>query len=144
MAHFKRKSDKIAHIQAIPLFAKLSQKELTEVARHCDEVSFDARQVLANEAKPGDECFIIVTGKVEVRRNRRKLTTKGPGEIVGEMALLDELPRSATLVTTEPTNVLVFSRREFRLLIGELPSVSRKLLETLSERLRETDKSWLG
>ncbi len=144
MAHFKRKSDKIAHIKSIPLFAKLSQKELAEVSRHCDEITVASNQVLANEESPGEECFIIVSGEITIRRNRRKLAVKGAGEIVGEMALLDELPRSATLVTSQDSNLLVFSRRDFRLIMNELPSVSRKLLETLSERLRETDKSWLG
>ena len=144
MAHFKRRSDKIAHIKSIPLFSNLSQKELAEVARHCDEMSVASHQVLANEGSPGDECFIIVSGEITIRRNHRKLAVKGAGEIVGEMALLDELPRSATLVTSQDSNLLVFSRRDFRLLINELPSVSRKLLETLSQRLRETDKSWLG
>jgi len=144
LAHFKRRSDKIAHIKSIPLFSNLSQKELAEVARHCDEMSVASHQVLANEGSPGDECFIIVSGEITIRRNHRKLAVKGAGEIVGEMALLDELPRSATLVTSQDSNLLVFSRRDFRLLINELPSVSRKLLETLSQRLRETDKSWLG
>ena len=144
MAHFKRKSDKLAHIKSIPLFSKLSQKELAEVARHCDEIQVPARQVLANEGTPGDECFIIVSGEVTIRRNSRRLGVKRAGEIVGEMALLDEQPRSATLITSQDSDLLLFSRRDFRLLINELPSVSRKLLETLSERLRETDKRWLG
>ncbi len=144
MAHFKRKSDKIAHIKSIPLFSTLSQKELAEVARHCDELVVPARQVLAREGEPGAECFIVVRGKINIRRNNRSIATKGAGEIVGEMALLDNQPRSATLTTSEETDLLSLSRHDFRLLINDLPSVSRKLLETLSERLRETDKSWVG
>ncbi len=144
MAHFKRKSDKIAHIQSIPLFSKLSQKELAEVARHCEEIQVKSKQVLANEGKPGSECFIVVSGEITIRRNNRKLATIGAGGIAGEMALLDESPRSATLITSADSDLLVFSRRDFRLLLDELPSVSRKLLATLSERLRDTDKAWVG
>lgn len=144
MAHFRKKSDKIAHIKSIPLFAKLSQKELNEVAAHSDEISVPAGQNLAEQGTTGSECFIVVRGEITVRRNGRKIATKGKGEIVGEMALLDQLPRSATLVTSKDSDILVISRRDFRLLLGDLPQVSRKLLETLSERLRDTDRSWVG
>lgn len=144
MAHFKRKSDKIAHIQSIPLFSKLSQKELAEVARHCEEIHVSSKQVLANENKPGSECFMVVSGEITIRRNNRKLAVIGPGGIAGEMALLDDQPRSATLITSADSDLLVFSRRDFRILLDAIPSVSRKLLAALSERLRATDKAWVG
>lgn len=144
MPHFKNKTGKIAHIKAIPLFSKLSQKELVEVARHCDEVDVPKGQVLADQDTTGSECFIVVSGEITIRRNGRKIGAKGAGEIVGEMALLDSLPRSATLVTASDCQLLVFSRRDFRSVIDSLPLVSRKLLETLSERLRATDKAWVG
>lgn len=144
MPHFRSKTAKVSHIKAIPLFAKLSQKELAEVARHCDEVDVPKGQVLADQDTPGAECFIVVSGEISIRRNNRKIGSKGAGEIVGEMALLDSLPRSATLATAADSQLLVFSRKDFRRIVDAMPLVSRKLLETLSERLRATDKAWVG
>ncbi len=87
---------------------------------------------------------MVVSGEITIRRNNRKLAVIGPGGIAGEMALLDDQPRSATLTTSADSDLLLFSRRDFRILLDAIPSMSRKLLAALSERLRATDKAWVG
>ena len=76
-----------------------------------------------------------------VRRNGRKVATLGPGNVVGEMSLLDGKPRSASLRVEEDAVLLVISRPDFHYLIDHLPGLDRKLLVSLSERLRSMDKA---
>ena len=141
---FKRKSDKLAHIKAVDLFAGLSQKQLNEVAAHCEEVNVPKGSVLAQQDSIGRECFILVSGDVTIRRNNRKIASKYAGDIVGEMALLDDLPRTATAVAASDVDMLVLNRRDFKVLLKEVPGFAEKILSSLSQQLRATNKKWVG
>jgi CRP/FNR family cyclic AMP-dependent transcriptional regulator len=86
----------------------------------------------------------VVDGSITVRRNGRKVATLGPGDVAGEMALLDDEPRSADLVAAQPSVVLYISRREFGGLLEANTKLMGKVLRTLAQRLREADRSLYG
>jgi len=140
MPLFSRRSDKADALGKIPLLSGLSKSHLMEVARHADELTVPAGDVLTREGEAGREAFLIVKGSVTVRRKGRKLATRGPGDVIGEMSLLDDQPRSATCKTDEETVLLVMSRSDFSSLISEVPGLARKLLASMSRRLREAEK----
>ncbi|MDH3261614.1 MAG: cyclic nucleotide-binding domain-containing protein [Acidimicrobiia bacterium] len=141
MAVLKRRSDRVEALRVIPLFSHLSKKDLNELAKRSDEVAVARGTVLAKEGERGNQCFVILSGKVAVSRNGRKITARRWGAVIGEMALLDGMPRSATLVAEEDSVLLVIHRREFQYLIDNLPGFSRKLLMNLSGHLRRMDKA---
>lgn len=140
MAMLKRRSQKVELLKKVPLFSALSKKELDELAKRTDEITVPAGTDLADQDSAGNQLFFVLDGSVAVRRNSRRVATLGKGEFVGEMALLDGGPRSASLHATTEVTVLVMSRRDFSEVLDLMPSVSRKLLAGLSERLREADR----
>ncbi len=135
----RRRSDKIDLLKQIPLFANLSSKQLTEIARHTDEISRQAGTVLARQGDLGNEMFVIVSGSATITRDGQKLTSRRAGDFVGEMALLDGQPRSATVTLDEDSVLLVMHRSDFSQLLDDVPGLARKILQGLSQRLRETD-----
>jgi len=141
MAMLKRRSDRIDALRAIPLFSTLSKKDLNEVAKRADEVAVATGTVLAKEGERGNQCFVILRGKVGVSRSGRRITSGRWGAVFGEMSLLDGMSRSATLVAEEDTTLLVIHRRDFQYLVDNLPGFSRKLLMNLSGHLRRMDKA---
>jgi CRP/FNR family cyclic AMP-dependent transcriptional regulator len=87
----------------------------------------------------GREFFIIVAGKAEADRNATPIGVLGPGSFFGEMSLLERKPRAATVTTLEPTSLLVITARDFTSLVETMPSVDRKMLQVLAERLRDIE-----
>jgi len=140
MAILKRRSDKVDLLKTVSLFSSLSKRELDELAKRTDEVTVPAATDLARQGAAGTQLFVVLDGAVAVRRNNRRVATLGKGEFVGEMSLLDGGPRSATLHTTTETTVLVMSRHDFSEVLGQMPSVARKILAGMSGRLREADR----
>jgi CRP/FNR family transcriptional regulator, cyclic AMP receptor protein len=139
MAIFERSSQKADALKDIPLFNSLSNKERLELARHVDEIPVRSDTLLTVQGGPGDAFYLIVEGRADVMRNDTKIATLGPGDTVGEMALLDGEPRSATVVMTSDGVVLTMPRREFTAVLRELPAIALKMLVALSLRLREAN-----
>src|SRR5690606_6784019 len=98
-------------LASVPLFSGCSQRELQAIARSSTEIALDAGSELVTQGEPGREAFVILEGAVVVRRNGRKVATLGPGDCVGEMALLDHGPRTASAVTTAPTRALALDAK---------------------------------
>src|SRR3546814_3296999 len=100
-------------LASVPLFSACSKKELQAVAKASDQVDLPAGRVLCEQDSIGREAFVILEGSADVRRNNRKVATLGPGDCVGEMALLDHGPRTATVTAASDLSVLVLGAREF-------------------------------
>jgi CRP-like cAMP-binding protein len=132
------------HLAQVPLFRSLSRRDLQRVGRAADELQVEAGRVLTEQGQVGRECFVIVEGTAAVRRNGRKVATVGPGDAVGELALLDRGPRTATVVAEGPMTVLVIGAREFSGLLDEVPALSKKLLASLATRVRDLDSKAFG
>jgi CRP-like cAMP-binding protein len=134
----------LQHLGAVPLFAACSRKELQTIARASDELTIPAGTALVEQGQPGRECFVIVSGTATVKRGGRKVATLGPGQYVGELALLDKGPRTATVVADTDLDVLVLGPREFSAVLDDVPALARKMLTTLAARIRDLDAKAYG
>lgn len=132
MLHRDRKIELLKHV---PLFSGCSKKELGQVARVADEIDFRAGKTLIREGTAGREFFVLVDGTAEIRRKGRKIDSAGPGDFFGEMALLSDQPRNATVVTTSPVDTLVVTARNFRSLIETNPLMALKVMRAVADRL---------
>jgi CRP/FNR family cyclic AMP-dependent transcriptional regulator len=130
-----RKDAKVELIRAVPLFSRCSRREAEEIAHVADEIDLPEGTALTREGDTGREFMVIVEGEAEVRRRGRKLRMLGPGDCVGEIALLTKSPRTATVTATTPVRALVLTDRAFRRMIEDQPLIAAKVLETLAERL---------
>jgi CRP-like cAMP-binding protein len=129
-----KQDTKVAALRNAPLFADLPKKHLTELARHSEDLDVPAGKVLCSEGKSGSEFFVIVEGEAEVTRKRKKLATRGPGDFFGEVALLEDIPRTATVTAKTPLRFFVLTRQDFLHLLDEEPTVERKVLRALARR----------
>ncbi len=136
-----RRSDKVDLLQKIPLFSRLSQRQLNAVAKYADEVQLRKGAVLAKQGAQGLEAIIIVDGRARVEGDGKAIAELGPGDVVGEMSVIDGKPRSATVIAETPMNLLVLHRRDFMSVLETVPGLQRKLLVTLCERVRQADQA---
>jgi CRP/FNR family cyclic AMP-dependent transcriptional regulator len=123
----------------VSLFGGCTRKELQKLASITTETGVPAGRVLCQEGEIGTEFFVVVDGKATVTIAGDYVATIGPGGFFGEMALLDGGRRGATVTAATDMRVLVLSRREFVILLADVPTVSRRMLEALSSRLRAAD-----
>jgi CRP-like cAMP-binding protein len=136
-----KKNAKIDLLAAVPLFAECSKAELSEVAAIGDELDLPAGAALIREGERGREFLVVVDGTVEVTRDGRTVNELGAGSWVGEIALIADVPRTATVVATSPVRLLVITDRAFQQLIRKTPSIASKVLQSVGERLHETESS---
>ncbi len=134
-----RANAKLDLIKRIPLFEHCSKTDLQHIAGIADELDLQAGKVLIREGERGREFFVLVTGEAEVRRKGRKIATVGPGDFVGEMALLSKAPRNATVTAVTPLDVLVITDRAFVDLLDKTPDLWHKVARTLAERLGDNE-----
>ena len=138
MPHGLRKNAKIELIAKVPLFAGLAKRQLAQVASIADEIDLPQGKVLTREGERGREFFILLEGEAEVQRKGRKLATRRAGEFFGEIALVSNIPRVATVTTTTPVHALVIRDVEFQALVARTPEIALKVLEKVAERLPTT------
>jgi CRP-like cAMP-binding protein len=131
-----RKDAKVELIKNVPLFAQCTKKELSAIATVADLVEVPKGTKLVSEGGWDRDFMIIVDGAADVRRGGRKVNTLKAGDFFGEIALIIEGPRIATVTATEPTRVLVLREQQFWPLLEEIPALQRRVLRALAERLR--------
>jgi CRP/FNR family transcriptional regulator, cyclic AMP receptor protein len=131
-------------LAAVPLFEGLSKKQLRRISSLMTRIDRPAGQVLTTEGQQGCEFFIVLDGEVEVRQGDRVIATRRPGDYVGEIALLDRRPRTATVVATTPVSVEVLSRSEFVSLLAEVPELSEQVMATMAQRLVDLETPGAG
>lgn len=123
-----------------PLFAGLSRKELESVAELGVTLEIAANQVLTKEGAIGQEAFLIMSGNAHCTvGDQIEVADLGPGDLFGEMSLLDGERRSATVIADTDMTVTVFNRGEFVRLVEASPVVAMKLLAAMAARLRAVD-----
>jgi len=127
-------------LQKVPLFRGLSKKQLREISGLATRLNEPAGTVLTQEGKIGHEFIIVIEGEIEVRKGDRVIATRGPGDYVGEIALLDQRPRTATVVATTPVVIEVIGQREFQTLLAKAPELSSDIMSTMAQRLAELDE----
>ncbi len=137
-------SSKAALLEKSPLFAGLSARELAKISRLMDEVGVPMGERLATIGEAGREMFIIVDGRALVTTRRGRPVHLGPGDFFGEMSLIDGDPRSATVEAATPMRLLTLKYREFWQLLDESLPITRKIMRTLSRRLRQAERLTTG
>ena len=134
-----RASKQVEFLATVPLFSALTHDELTTVVRAAEELDVAGGDELVTESRVGRDFFLILDGDAVVRRNGRKVATLGPGNWFGELSLIDNQPRSATVVAVTDMKLLVLGQAEFGGLLETVPSMAAKLLRGIAFRLREAD-----
>ncbi len=134
----------VDHLRNIPLFQSCSQKDLEKIAKAGDEVSMPAGSLIVDQGQTGREAFVILSGSVTVKRNGKKMATLGPGNIVGELSLLDHGPRTATVVCETDCTFLLLGQRSFLGVVDSVPALSHKILASLASKIRELDRQYYG
>lgn len=121
----------------MPLFVGCAGKELAQIAHVADEIDFKAGKTLIREGAPGSEFFVLLQGAAEVTRGGEKIDELGPGDFFGEVALVSEAPRNASVTTTTPVRALVVTTASFRALLEHAPAIESKVRAAVAERSRD-------
>jgi CRP/FNR family cyclic AMP-dependent transcriptional regulator len=135
----RSKDVKVELLSNVPLFSTCSKRDLGRIAALVDEVEVPDGRILTREGEPGRECFVIVDGQAAADLGGDRTASLGPGDVVGEMSLLDQGPRSVTVTAKTDMHLLVLTSREFSSLINRFPVVARRVMAALAKRLRETE-----
>ena len=126
-------------LKSIPLFHELTRKEILELDELLYERVYEKNEVLFEDGEPGHGIFIVVRGKLRAIPSRPSLKAAileiGPGEMVGELALFDEAPRTATVVALERTLTVALFQAEFSTLLTKNKSIGVKVLTALARTL---------
>ena len=129
------KNAKTDLLKQVPLFAGCSKSELQKLAAIADEIDLRDGATLTREGRAGREFFVLIEGTVEVVQGADKIGELGGGDWFGEIALLTNAPRTATVTATSPVRVLVITDRAFRQVVEATPSIAVKILERVGQRL---------
>jgi CRP/FNR family cyclic AMP-dependent transcriptional regulator len=130
---------KVEALKRAPLFEGLAKKDLVELSRLTEDMEVPAGKVLTKEGDTGREFFVIIEGEAKVSRKGRRIGTHGPGEFFGEIALVEHIPRTATVTATTPLRFFVLTSESFQGLLDAQPDVERKVLRALARRVLNTD-----
>jgi len=130
-----------AMLTNVPLFSALRESELQSLLAHAAKKVVPKNTIVISEGDRTDSLYVILSGKVKVFLQDEEgkeiiLNSQGPGEYFGEMALIDEEPRSASVMTTEMSIFMVVSKGDFRQCLADHPDMALSLIKGLSHRLR--------
>jgi CRP/FNR family transcriptional regulator, cyclic AMP receptor protein len=123
----------------VPLFDGVSKKHLAQISNLMTPVDLAAGDVLARQGEIGREFVILLEGEVDVARDGKVIAVRGPGDYIGEIALLDNQPRTATVTAKTDVAAEVLNRAEFASLLAAAPELSSRLMSTLARRVAELE-----
>lgn len=130
------RDEKLEKLRQVPLFARLGNRETERLSMLADELEVSDGQVLTRQGASGGEFFIVLDGQVAIEKDEQRISTMNPGDFLGEIALIDGKPRTATARADGPARLLVLGHTPFHQLMDEFPSVRLAVLEALAERVR--------
>ena len=133
-----RKDAKVELLRGIPLFAQCSKRDLGAISSIADEIDLKEGKDLTLQGRPGREFFVLVDGTADVIKNNRKVNSLKSGDFFGEVALVHDAPRTATVKASSPVRALVITERNFKRLLEEQPEIQGKVLAALAERVAPT------
>jgi len=136
--------DDASGLAKLELFADVPTESLEALAASARRLSLGSGQTLIREGEEGDDVLLVTEGEASVSVGGMLLGTIGPGDCVGEMSLLDNAPRSATVMSVGPLRALVMPADRFRALLEAEPAVNQRLIANLASRLRSAQSGWAG
>jgi CRP/FNR family cyclic AMP-dependent transcriptional regulator len=131
---------KLELLKSVSLFSSMRRKDLEAVGRRADTLDLPAGKELMRQGAHGNEMYVIASGSVSVERDGKEIATMGAGQAVGEMALLSEGPRTATVTTLEPTTAFVVGHREFHTLLADSAELRQCIFDNLAKRIQLVDE----
>lgn len=132
-------TDKVEILRSVPLFADLDDRSLQAVAMFAHDTSFKAEDVVMLEGEPGDTFYVIVEGTVRIEHGDRTIRSMTAGGFFGEIALIDQRPRTATVECVTDVRALEIRRHEFERLLETLPAVHRRVRAAVDRRVRSRE-----
>ncbi len=138
----RRVSQRTVIVEALrntPLFSRATDRDLKTVAKQASVRVVPAGKTIMREGEKGDRFFVVIDGEVRVTRGGRKVAELRSGRGFGELALLSNAPRTATVTTVTDTELVSLDRKTFSKLLDESPAFARRMLEATATRLREHD-----
>jgi CRP/FNR family cyclic AMP-dependent transcriptional regulator len=131
--------DKLALLRRVPLFAGCDGQDLALIAKIAEEIPTRENTVITHEGRQEGHFFIVLSGSVRINRDGRTINMLGPGDFLGEIALLDGGPRTATATTEEPTTLLAIRNAAFHELLDRSASIRTAVLAAAGARMRDMD-----
>jgi CRP/FNR family transcriptional regulator, cyclic AMP receptor protein len=126
----------VDHLRRVPLFQGMTNRAIEHVAGITREAKFDAGEAIMREGEEGTEFLVVVDGALEISRGGSPIGRLGAGDFLGEIALIDGRPRTATATALEPVKALVIERDAFQGLLDDIGAVRHGILMALTERIR--------
>jgi CRP/FNR family cyclic AMP-dependent transcriptional regulator len=130
-----RRNEKVELIKQAPLFWNCSKRELQQIAQLADEIDLREGKEMTRQGERGREFFVLLEGDADVIKDGRSINRLGTGDFFGEIALVSDTPRTATVTATSPVRALVITDRSFRRLMKDQPEIQNKVLAALAARL---------
>ena len=137
--------DKVDFLRGVNLFSMLEDTYLKQIAEYCAPRSYKKGETIIKQGAPGVGLFIISSGKVKIvkelmRGEKLEIATHGPGDFFGEIAVLDNATRSASVIAVEETECLVITAWDFKARMKAHPEIALELLPIVVQRFRETSE----
>jgi CRP/FNR family transcriptional regulator, cyclic AMP receptor protein len=132
-----KQDTKVEALRQAPLFQGMSRHELGQLAQVSEDIEAPAGKVLCKEGDVGQEFFVIVEGELELTRQGESLGTATAGDFFGEIALVEDIPRTATVTAKTPVRFFVLTRQAFGPLLEVNPGVQRKVMQALARRVAD-------
>ena len=127
---------RVEQLRRVPLFSFCDGGHLSYIATQVDELDFPAGKVLCQQGAPGGDFFILLSGSAEVARDGRHVRDLRPGDFFGEIALLERVPRTATVTTTSASRCLVLGQQQFQNVLAQRAEIALAVLHAMADRLR--------
>ncbi len=131
--------EKVLFLKSVDLFSHIPGEDLAQVAGIAQEVTFEEGELIIQEGEMGDSLYLIIDGQVSVHRETQELSKLGEKESFGEMAILDNEPRSASVTATSDVTCLKVSREDFYDLMSEKIEIAHGIIRVLTHRLRDAN-----
>ena len=132
--------EKTIILKSVDLFHKIPGDVLTRIAQIAEEMRYEQNNLIFKEGDHGDSMFVIISGKLDVTQNGHSITQLENGSFIGEMALLDQEPRSADVITLEESVLLKIDQEGFFQLMASNPEIMKQIVKILTRRVRSMNK----
>ncbi len=132
------RDERVERLRSVPLFSACTEKQLEFIATRVEDLEFAPGRMLCEEGRSGGDFFIVLSGRADVRRAGKTVNTMVPGDFFGEIALLDQGPRTATVVATTAMRCFVLGPGQFQDVLYQNGDIARQMLYAVTKRLRAT------